>query len=95
MISQHRSTFVSTLSALALLGWVAFDLPRDAHADAAQSADYVDDAMERLQQSDPQAAIIQLKNALREDPENVEARRGAFSVRSIWISSGFRRRQRS
>jgi len=75
MISQHRSTFVSTLSALALLGWVAFDLPRDAHADAAQSADYVDDAMERLQQSDPQAAIIQLKNALREDPENVEARR--------------------
>lgn len=75
MISQHRSKLVSTLSALALVGWMAFEQANDAHADAARSATYVDDAMERLQQSDPQAAVIQLKNALREDPDNVEARR--------------------
>ena len=75
MIKTHRSTFLSTLSALALLGGVAGGLPGDAHADAARSAGYVDDAMARIQDSDPQAAVIQLKNALREDPDNVEARR--------------------
>ncbi|MEZ5935058.1 MAG: PEP-CTERM system TPR-repeat protein PrsT [Alphaproteobacteria bacterium] len=75
MISQHRSAFVSTLSALALLGWLAFDGPGQAYADAAQSAGYVDDAMKRLQQNDAKAAVIQLKNALRENPANAEARR--------------------
>ena len=75
MISQYRTKLTSTLSALALLGWLAFDQSNHAHADAASSSVYVDDAMERLQQSDPQAAIIQLKNALREDPDNIEARR--------------------
>ncbi|MDH3659609.1 MAG: PEP-CTERM system TPR-repeat protein PrsT [Alphaproteobacteria bacterium] len=75
MISQHRPTLATTLSAVALLGWLAFDRPHDARADAARSAGYVDDAVERLKQSDPQAAVIQLKNALREDPGNVEARR--------------------
>ena len=75
MIKQHRSRLASTLSALALLGWLAFDQMPDARADAARSAGYVDDAMNRLEQRDPQAAIIQLKNALREDPENIAARR--------------------
>ncbi|MGI9417807.1 MAG: XrtA/PEP-CTERM system TPR-repeat protein PrsT [Geminicoccaceae bacterium] len=75
MISLHRTKLASSLSALALLGWLAFDSQGHAHADAATSAGYVDDAVERLRQSDPQAAVIQLKNALREDPGNVEARR--------------------
>ena len=75
MINQHRSKLASTLSAFALLGWLAFDQPNDAYADAARSAGFVDDAVARLQQSDPEAAVIQLKNALREDPDNIEARR--------------------
>ncbi|MEM8948951.1 MAG: tetratricopeptide repeat protein, partial [Pseudomonadota bacterium] len=75
MISQHRTKLVSTLSAIALLGWLAFDQAPPAFADAAQSESFVDDARKRLAQSDPQAAVIQLKNALREDPENIEARR--------------------
>ncbi len=75
MISQHRSHVTSTLSALALLGWLAFDQAPAAFADTAQSASFVNDALKRLEQSDPQAAVIQLKNALREDPSNIEARR--------------------
>ena len=75
MISQHRSKLTSTLSALALLGWLAFDQAPTAFADTAQSKSFVNDAMKRLEQSDQLAAVIQLKNALREDPDNIEARR--------------------
>ena len=75
MISQIRSKLACTLPAIALLGWLAVDQSHEAFADAAKSATYVDDAVKRLQESDAQAAIIQLKNALREAPENVEARR--------------------
>ena len=75
MISQHRSKLTSTLSALALLGWLAFDQTPAVFADTAQSKSFVNDAMKRLEQSDQLAAVIQLKNALREDPDNIEARR--------------------
>jgi putative PEP-CTERM system TPR-repeat lipoprotein len=75
MISQLRSKLACTLPAIALLGWLAVDPSQEAHADAAKSATYVDDAVKRLQQRDAQAAIIQLKNALREAPDNIEARR--------------------
>jgi putative PEP-CTERM system TPR-repeat lipoprotein len=75
MIHQIRSRLICTLPAIALLGWLAVETAHEAFADAAKSATYVDDAVKRLQQSDAQAAIIQLKNALREAPDNLEARR--------------------
>ena len=74
MMTSHRTSLVSTISALALLGWLAFDQAPGAHADTATSSGYVDDAVKRLEQRDPQAAIIQLRNALQEDPGNLRAR---------------------
>jgi Tfp pilus assembly protein PilF len=44
-------------------------------ADSARSNQYLEDALDRLQQSDPQAALIQLRNALKEDPDNIRAQR--------------------
>ena len=73
MINPLRASLVSTISTVALLGWLAFD-QAPAHADAASSKGYVDDAVKRLEQRDPQAAIIQLRNALQADPANLRAR---------------------
>jgi len=39
-----------------------------------RSQEYFEDAIERLQGGDVNAAIIQLRNAIQEDPENAEAR---------------------
>ncbi len=75
MTSLHRPTLASTLSLIALAGWLGMHEAPPALADAARSSGYLDDARERLSQSDPQAAIIQLKNALSEQPDNMEARR--------------------
>jgi putative PEP-CTERM system TPR-repeat lipoprotein len=44
-------------------------------ADSARSNQYLEDALDRLQQSDPLAALIQLRNALKEDPDNIRAQR--------------------
>ncbi len=74
MITSHRASFTSTISMVALLGWMAFDQMPVAHADASAAGGYVADAVKRLEQRDPQAAIIQLKNALQADPTNLRAR---------------------
>lgn len=46
-----------------------------ARADTAEALAYLEDARDRLAAGELRAAIIQLRNALREDPENLEARR--------------------
>lgn len=74
MIKLHRARLASTISMLALLGWLAFDQDQPALADTSASGGYVEDAVERLEQHDPKAAIIQLKNALQADPDNLRAR---------------------
>lgn len=74
MIKSHRKALASTISTLALLGWLAFDQATEAYADTSRSSGYVEDAVKRLEQRDPQAAIIQLRNALQADPENLRAR---------------------
>jgi len=77
MISPHRPSFASKLSvsAIALLGWLAVYQAPIADADITRSSSYLSDAKDRLSDQDPQAAIIQLKNALNEDPDNLDARR--------------------
>ncbi len=74
MITSHRASLASTISMIALLGWMAFDQMPAAHADTAAAGGYVADAVKRLEQRDPQAAIIQLKNALQADPNDLRAR---------------------
>lgn len=77
MIDPHRSKLASTASVLALTlaGWLMVQQASPALADAARSSTYLDDAKARIDQSDLRAAIIQLKNALSEEPDNIEARR--------------------
>ena len=73
MIKTQRLRFTSTISAIALLGALALE-QAPAFADAVTSQGYVDDAVKRLEQRDPEAAIIQLRNALQADPDNLRAR---------------------
>ncbi|MGI9450641.1 MAG: XrtA/PEP-CTERM system TPR-repeat protein PrsT [Geminicoccaceae bacterium] len=84
MIKSHRASLASTISAFALLGWLAID-QAPAYADAAASSGYVDDAVKRLEQRDPQAAIIQLRNALQADPNNLRARQ---LLGEIYLNAG-------
>ncbi|MGI9505855.1 MAG: tetratricopeptide repeat protein, partial [Geminicoccaceae bacterium] len=84
MIKSHRTSFASTISALALLGWLAFD-QAPVYADTTTSSGYVDDAVKRLEQRDPQAAIIQLRNALQADPNNLRARQ---LLGEIYLNAG-------
>ena len=46
----------------------------DASAVTDRSLEYLDDARERLESNDVNAAIIQLRNAIQDDPENAQAR---------------------
>jgi len=84
MKNSHRAAHLSTISALALLGWLVFD-QASAYADATTSSGFVDDAVKRLEQQDPQAAIIQLRNALQVDPNNLRARQ---LLGEIYLNAG-------
>ena len=77
MITPHRLSLapVLSVSGLALLGWLVVHQATESWADVTQSSVYLNDAKERLKSQDPQAAIVQLKNALNEQPDNLEARR--------------------
>ena len=74
MIKPHRARLASTISMLALLVGLAFDQDQAALADTSTSGGYVEDAVKRLEQQDHKAAVIQLKNALQADPDNLRAR---------------------
>ena len=66
--NRLRTTLLATLPLLAIsLGSPAF-------ADRESSQDYYRDALEWLQKGDGRAALIQLRNAVKEDPENYNAR---------------------
>ncbi len=84
MMNSHHASLVSSISTLAFLGWLAFD-QTPVYADATTSSGYVDDAVKRLEQRDPQAAIIQLRNALQADPSNLRARQ---LLGEIYLNAG-------
>jgi putative PEP-CTERM system TPR-repeat lipoprotein len=73
MTIRARSNALSRLAlALACLTFTA--LPLGAEAATERSMEYLSDAGKRLEQGDVNAAVIQLKNALQQDPENYAAR---------------------
>lgn len=55
------------------------------HSGNAESQHYYADAREQLDRGDARAALIQLKNALRADPGNIEAR---FVLGTLYLSAG-------
>jgi len=61
-------------AALAILPLLAVSMASPALADSARSQDYFKDALEWLQKGDGRAALIQLRNAIKEDPDNFAAR---------------------
>jgi cellulose synthase operon protein C len=69
---RRRPTKVAAgIAGLALLGLVQV---QPAHAVAQRSQEFFSNAVERLNRGEVNAAIIQLRNALQEDPENTAAR---------------------
>lgn len=62
------------LAGTLLVGGAA-GVPAAAQAANAESQDYLDDARQRLEEGDANAALIQLRNALQADPQNWQARR--------------------
>ncbi|MEX0759042.1 MAG: XrtA/PEP-CTERM system TPR-repeat protein PrsT [Tistlia sp.] len=75
--SSRRRTKQAAAGLLAglLLAAGAAGLPGIATAASPESQEFLDDAVERLEQGDGNAALIQLRNALQADPENLAARR--------------------
>ena len=59
---------------LTVIPMLALSLASPAFADKERSKEYLEDALEWLQKGDGQAALIQLRNAIKEDPENYQAR---------------------
>ena len=55
------------------------------HSGNAESQHYYADAREQLDRGDARAALIQLKNALRSDPTNIEAR---FVLGTLYLAAG-------
>jgi putative PEP-CTERM system TPR-repeat lipoprotein len=65
---RHRALALAAAACLVL----AVAQPAPAATDASQQ--FLDNARERLEQGDVRAAIIQLRNALQSDPDNIDAR---------------------
>lgn len=70
---QRRRNIYRTWMISALAG-VAIALAGAAHASSEEADGFIADARARLERGDVKAAAIQLKNALRADPGNLEAR---------------------
>jgi putative PEP-CTERM system TPR-repeat lipoprotein len=72
-------------AALAALPLLAVSMAGPALADSARSQDYYKDALEWLQKGDGRAALIQLRNAIKEDPDNYGAR---LLLGRLYLESG-------
>ncbi|WP_162913067.1 XrtA/PEP-CTERM system TPR-repeat protein PrsT [Rhodospirillaceae bacterium SYSU D60014] len=85
---RERRLFRPLLIGSALTALLALTAPFDASAvtvDQERSASYYQDALQQLEDGDAAAAIIQLRNALQQDPGNVEARQ---LLGRLYLSAG-------
>lgn len=80
--SALRPLRTAVLAALPLL---AVSLAGPAMADSARSQDYYKDALEWLEKGDGRAALIQLRNAVKEDGDNYSAR---LLLGRLYLESG-------
>ncbi len=71
--SRRASRFMIMTTA-SLIGLGAAMGPGPAFAVSAESQEYLTEAQAALKKGDANAAVIQLKNAIKSDPDNVEAR---------------------
>ena len=74
-MNPHRpatSRFRHLLAAASLIALASGFTP--AHADTQQSQRYYNDGVQQLQSGNASAAVIQLRNAIQQDPANLKAR---------------------
>lgn len=67
-------TSLGTFVAVSILCALAWNVPAAKARDTAKSAEYFEDAVGHAEAGEFRAAIVQLKNALQNDPDNVKAR---------------------
>src|SRR5882724_11090958 len=72
VIIGRPAVFAAILAAWIMAAWVMAG--GTAHADAARSKAYLEEARKLLQKDSAKAALIELKNAVQSDPDNLEAR---------------------
>ena len=72
--AARRLARAAAASLLAAGVLAAGGLQHGLQAATPESQEYLDDARQRLQEGDANAALVQLRNALQADPDNVEAR---------------------
>lgn len=72
--SQGKAAALARLAAAVLVGIALAGGPASAATDAARSREYLEDARSKFEDGNLNAAVIQLKNALQSDPDNLEAR---------------------
>jgi Tfp pilus assembly protein PilF len=84
--AEHRLRLLgrAVLPVIAALSLMAAATPAP-HSGNTESQHYYADAREQLDRGDGRAALIQLKNALRADPSNVEAR---FVLGTLYLATG-------
>lgn len=77
-MNQHRpatSRFRHLLAASSLIALATcFTVFTPAHADTQQSQRFYDEGVQQLQSGNASAAVIQLRNAIQQDPANLKAR---------------------
>lgn len=74
-MTRYFGTKMAITLLVAGLGTASLAYPSSVHAATSASDEYVDDAQKYLKKGDINAAVIQLKNALQKDPNNVSARK--------------------
>lgn len=82
---KHSALRAMRMAALAALPLLSVAAAAPAVADSGRSQDYYRDALEWLQKGDGRAALIQLRNAVKEDPDNFSAR---LLLGRLYLESG-------